>query len=140
MNNAVTSSGSSAGSLHRISEDSRFRPFLTTHFDAEGFTRSAIRDGRSEDVFRDLDGLVGEVNDAIKGFVAVHKHDLMGGMQDVAVLASRYHALQALSSRAKMSVERLKKDVRLCSDCRAILSLEVLANSMYPPCCLYVDG
>jgi hypothetical protein len=36
----------------------------------------------------------------------------MGGMQDVAVLASRYHALQALSSRAKMSVERLKKDVR----------------------------
>lgn len=103
--------GSSGGSLHRISEDSRFRPFLTSHFDAEGFTRAAIRDGRSEDVFRDLDGLVGEVNDAIKGFVAVHKHDLMGGMQDVAVLASRYHSLQALSSRAKMSVERLKKDV-----------------------------
>lgn len=96
--------------IRRISEDSRFRPFLTTHFDAEGYIRGVIKDGRSEEVFADLETCITEVNEEIKGYISVHKHDLMSGMQDVAVLAARYQTLQSLSSRVRASVDRLKKE------------------------------
>ncbi len=52
-----------------------------------------------------------KVNEAIKGYISLHKHDLMSGMQDVAVLASRYQTLQAVSSRVRSSLDRLKKEV-----------------------------
>ena len=115
--------------IRRISEDSRFRPFLSTHFDAEAYIRSVIKEGRSEEVFADLEACIAEVcdvlqssisvlfflylkvNEAIKGYISLHKHDLMSGMQDVAVLASRYQTLQAVSARVRASLDRLKKEV-----------------------------
>ena len=96
--------------IRRISEDARFRPFMTTHFDAEGYISSVIKEGRSEEVFADLETCIAEVNEEIKGYISLHKHDLMSGMQDVAVLATRYQALQSLSSRVRASVDRLKKE------------------------------
>jgi hypothetical protein len=96
--------------IRRISEDARFRPFLTTHFDAEAYIRTVIKDGKSEEVFVDLETCIAEVNEEIKGYISVHKHDLMSGMQDVAVLAARYQTLQSLSSRVRASVDRLKKE------------------------------
>lgn len=96
--------------FRRISEDARFRPFLTTHFDAEGFIRGVIKDGKSEEVFVDLEACIAEVNEEIKSYISAHKHDLMSGMQDVAVLAARYQTLQSLSSRVRASVDRLKKE------------------------------
>lgn len=96
--------------IRRISEDARFRPFLTSHFDAEGYIRSVIKDGKSEEVFADLETCIAEVNEEIKGYISVHKHDLMSGMQDVAVLAARYQTLQSLSSRVRACVDRLKKE------------------------------
>ena len=68
--------------IRRISEDARFRPFLTSHFDAEGYIRcaiiiilvcnfkpncvmfnirSVIKDGKSEEVFMDLETCIAEV-------------------------------------------------------------------------------
>jgi hypothetical protein len=50
--------------IRRISEDSRFRPFLSTHFDAEAYIRSVIKEGRSEEVFADLEACIAEVSNA----------------------------------------------------------------------------
>ena len=61
-----------------------------------------------------LDNLL-QVNDEIKGYISVHKHDLMSGMQDVAVLATRYQTLQSVASRVRAALTRLKKEVfRIC--------------------------
>ncbi len=54
-----------------------------------------------------------QVNDEIKKYISVHKHDLMSGMQDVAALAAKYQTLQSLAVRVRSSVDRLKKEASI---------------------------
>lgn len=100
-------------SIRKISEDPRLRPFLSSHFDAQNFIKTVIKDGRSEDCFNDVSKSVDEVNEEIKGYISQHKEDLMAGMQDVAQLAERYALLSSTSQKLHRNIDRLKREVTL---------------------------
>lgn len=51
-----------------------------------------------------------QVDEEIKNYISLHKHDLMAGMQDVAVLSKRYQTLQATSNRLRLSVDKTKRE------------------------------
>ena len=51
-----------------------------------------------------------QVDEEIKNYISIHKHDLMAGMQDVAVLSKRYQTLQATSNRLRHSVDKMKRE------------------------------
>ncbi len=55
----------SMSAIRRISEDSRFRPFLTSHFDSESYIKTVIKDGNSEIVFASLENCISEVNEIL---------------------------------------------------------------------------
>ena len=52
---------SSSSSIRRANEDSRFRAFLSAHFDAQAHVTSVIEEGRSEEVFADISACIEEV-------------------------------------------------------------------------------
>ena len=98
------------GSIRRVSEDSKLRPFLSSHFDAQGYIKTVIKDGRSEECFQTIATCIDEVNEEIKGYISQHKESLMSGMQDVAMLSERYSSLYSTSQKLQRNVDRLKKE------------------------------
>eukprot|EP01036_Dinobryon_divergens_P038550 gene38550-50628_t len=97
-------------SIRKYSEDHRLRPFLNSHFDVQGYIKSTIKEGNSEDTYRVISDSIDEVNDEIKSYISEHKDTLMSGMQDVAALATRYQALLSTSTKLRRAVEKLKKE------------------------------
>jgi Golgi transport complex subunit 5 len=100
-----------AASLRKVSEDSRLRPFLSAHFDAQAYIKSVIKEGRSEECFNNVSQCIDEVNEEIKSYISQNKEVLMSGMQDVAQLSERYSLLYSTSQKLQRNVERLKKEV-----------------------------
>jgi Golgi transport complex subunit 5 len=100
-----------ASSLRKVSEDSRLRPFLSAHFDAQAYIKSVIKEGRSEECFNNVSQCIDEVNEEIKSYISQNKEVLMSGMQDVAQLSERYSLLYSTSQKLQRNVERLKKEV-----------------------------
>ena len=98
-------------SIRKINDDSKLRPFLSSHFDAQTFIKSIIKEGRSEECFNEVSESIDEVNVEIKGYISQHKDDLMSGMQDVAQLAERYASLSSTSQKLRRNIDRLKKEV-----------------------------
>jgi len=103
--------------VRKISEDARLRPFLSAHFDVQGYLKSVVEKNRSEECFAEVNTCIEEVNEEIKGYISQHKDDLMSGMQDVAILAEKYRSLSASSGKLQKSVERLKKEVDIYEVC-----------------------
>ena len=96
--------------VKRVGDDSRLRPFLSSHFNPQEFIKGVIREGRSEDVFKEIVSYIEDVNEEIKSYITQHKDSLMSGMQDVATLAERYATLSTNSQKLHRNVERLKKE------------------------------
>jgi predicted nuclease with TOPRIM domain len=98
-------------SVKKIGDDPRLRPFLNSHFDPQTYIKNVIKEGRSEECFKEIGTCIEEVNEEIKGYISQHKDDLMSGMQDVAMLAERYLQLQSHSQKLNKTIDRLKKEV-----------------------------
>ncbi len=98
-------------SIRKFGEDPRLRPFLSNHFDSQSYIKNVIRDGGSEECFRDITNGIDEVNDEIKIYISKHRDDLMSGMQDVAALAERYSSLSLTSKKIRRFIEKLKNEV-----------------------------
>jgi hypothetical protein len=98
-------------SIRKFSEDPRLRPFLSSHFDSQSYIKNVIKDGGSEDCFRDISTGIDEVNEEIKGYISAHRDDLMSGMQDVAVLAERYLNLSTTAKKVRRNIDKLKREV-----------------------------
>ena len=98
--------------LRKFSEDPRLRPFLSSHFDCQIYVNSVLKEERSEASFNEISSGIEEVNEEIKGYISVHRDDLMSGMQGVAQLAERYSGLSEKSQKLNKSIDRLKKEVR----------------------------
>ena len=96
--------------IRKVSEDAKLRPFLSAHFDVQGYLKAVVEKNRSEECFSEVNTCIEEVNEEIKGYISQHKDDLMSGMQDVAVLAERYRALSTSSGKLQKSVDRLQKE------------------------------
>lgn len=110
MENASSSKRSGVSTIKRIGDDSRLRPFLSNHFNPQDFIKTVIREGRSEDIFKEIITYIEDVNEEIKSYITQHKDNLMSGMQDVATLAERYATLSTTSQKLHRNVERLKKE------------------------------
>jgi hypothetical protein len=95
-------------SARRASEDARFRAFLSSHFDAQQYVTNIIREGRSEECFAEMSSNIVEVDEEIKSYISIHKHDLMNGMHDVADLAKRYQGLEATSEKLRAAVDKMQ--------------------------------
>jgi hypothetical protein len=54
----------------RASEDSRFRVFLSSHFDAQTYVTNIIKEGRSEEGFNEISSYIQEVNNIFQAFMA----------------------------------------------------------------------
>lgn len=106
----MSTSSKSGGVIKRIGEDSRLRPFLSNHFNPQDFIKAVIREGRSEDIFKEITTCIEDVNEEIKIYITQHKDNLMSGMQDVATLAERYATLASTSQKLHRNIERLKKE------------------------------
>lgn len=91
-------------------DDPKCRPFQNAHFDVQEYVKNVITDGNSEDTYNDITTFVEDVNDEIKNYITQHKETLMSGMQDVAVLASKYQSLSSMSTKLRRSVDKLKKE------------------------------
>lgn len=97
--------------IKRVNEDTRLRPFLSTHFNAQEFIKTVItQEGRSEGVFVEISGCIDDVNEEIKSYITQHKDSLMSGMQDVATLSEKYATLSTTSQKLHRTVDRLKKE------------------------------
>lgn len=96
--------------LQKINEDPRLRPFLSSVFDAQSYTRNVIKEGRSEESFANIVTLIEDVNIEIKGYISQHKESLMSGMQEVATLAERYSNLSANSQKFQRNIAKMKRD------------------------------
>ncbi len=59
--------------LKKINEDPRLRPFLSSLFDSETYTRNVIKEGRSEECFGNIVNCVEDINVEIKGYISQHK-------------------------------------------------------------------
>ncbi len=99
--------------IRKFSEDSRLRPFLSSHFDSQSYIKNVIKDGQSELCFRDINSGIDDVNEEIKGYISAHRDDLMSGMQDVAVLAERYSNLSVTAKKIRKNIDKLKREVRM---------------------------
>jgi len=97
-------------SIRKVTDDAKMRPFLSTHFDAQAYIKTVIKDGRSEECFQTISTCIDEVNEEIKGYISQNKESLMSGMQDVAQLSERYSNLYSTSQKLQRNVERLKKE------------------------------
>ena len=97
-------------SIRKVTDDAKLRPFLSTHFDAQSYIKTVIKDGRSEECFNTISTCIDEVNEEIKGYISQNKESLMSGMQDVAQLSERYSNLYSTSQKLQRNVERLKKE------------------------------
>jgi hypothetical protein len=51
------------------------------------------------------------VDEEIKNYISIHKHDLMSGMQDVAALSEKYQELQNTSHKLRTAVDKMQRDV-----------------------------
>lgn len=91
-------------------DDPKSRPFLNAHFDVQEYIKDVITDGRSEETYNDITSCIEDVNDEIKNYITQHKDTLMSGMQDVAILASKYQSLASMSTKLRRSVDKLKKE------------------------------
>lgn len=97
--------------IRKFSDESRLRPFLSSHFDAQSYIKTVLKDGRSEECFEEVSKYIDEVNEDIKEYISHNKDELMTGMQDVAVLSERYATLSATSQKLNKSIQRLKREV-----------------------------
>ncbi len=59
--------------LRRIGDDSRLRPFLSSHFDAESYIKNVIKDGKSEECFANIVSCIEDINAEIKDYISQHK-------------------------------------------------------------------
>ena len=98
-----------SGVTKRVS-DGPLRALLSSHFNSNAFLRTVVREGRSEEVFREITSAIDEVNEEIGTYITQHRDSLMGGMQDVATLAEKYSSLSTVSQKLHRTVERLKKE------------------------------
>jgi hypothetical protein len=53
--------------LRKFSEDPRLRPFLSSHFDCQGYVNAVVKEERSETCFAEMNKCIEEVNEEIKG-------------------------------------------------------------------------
>ena len=97
-------------SVRRIHDDQRLRPFLSSHFDPASYLAGVIAKSESQKCYNEVTSCIDEVSVEIKDYITEHKDELMSGMQDVAILASRYQTLSSTSDKLKRSIERMKKD------------------------------
>jgi hypothetical protein len=116
---------SAKGPLQKINEDPRLRPFLSSVFDAQSYTRTVIKEGRSEESFANIVTLIEEINMEIKGYISQHKESLMSGMQEVASLAERYNNLSANSQKFQRNIAKMKKDAMESHNLVASRTLEL---------------
>ncbi len=98
-------------SIRRIGEDPLLRPFLSSLFDPQNYTKNIIRDGKSEECFTAINDSVEQINEEIHKYISQNKDVLMAGMQDVASLAKRYGSLSEQAKMLNTTVVRLKKEV-----------------------------
>jgi len=103
-------------SIRKISEDSRLRAFLSSHFDRQAFIRNLIKEGQSSECLIDIESSILDINFEIKGYISKHTDGLMSGMQDFALLAERYSNLSSVSQKLHRNVEHLRKEVPLSSN------------------------
>jgi len=100
-------------SIRKISEDSRLRAFLSSHFDRQAFIRNLIKEGQSSECLIDIESSILDINFEIKGYISKHTDGLMSGMQDFALLAERYSNLSSVSQKLHRNVETLRKEVNV---------------------------
>lgn len=97
-------------SIRKFSEDPVLRQFLSSHFDAQNYIQGVLKEGRSEECYKDINTSIDEVNLEIKNFIGDNKDELMSGMQDVALLSERYRSLAVSSEKLHRGIERLKQE------------------------------
>jgi hypothetical protein len=55
------STGPGSHGIRRASEDHRYRAFLSSHFDAQSYVVSIIKEGKSEEYFTQIGSCIKEV-------------------------------------------------------------------------------
>jgi hypothetical protein len=103
-------------SVRKSTENPKLRPFLSSHFNQKAYLKTVVEKNESKDVQEEINEFVEEVNEEIKGYISTHKDELMGGMQDVAVLSERYNSLCQNSLKLRSHVERIKNEVTQTHD------------------------
>jgi hypothetical protein len=61
------------GTLRKLSEDTRIRPFLSPLFDSQSYIKTVIKEGKSEECFNNIVSCIDEINVEIKGYISQHK-------------------------------------------------------------------
>jgi hypothetical protein len=102
---------SSNSSIRRVTDDSRLRAFLSTHFDRQNFIKNLINEGKSEECLRDIASCLEDINVEIKGYISKHTDDLMSGMGDFANLSERYCNLSLTSKKLSRNAYALHQEV-----------------------------
>jgi hypothetical protein len=61
------------------------------------------------------------------GYISAHHENLMGGMQDVALLASRYNNLSENAKKVKKNINHFKQEVHFLLETHNVLSINNLS-------------
>ena len=86
------------GGLRRASEDHRYRAFLSSHFDAQGFVTNIIKEGNSEEYFTQIGACIKEVSLLSTSLLTSSQH-LLRWMKKLRLISQATNMISCLGCK-----------------------------------------